>query len=265
MTDVLGNHIILALILEHLPVSSDIVSLSLADTNIRSTLLSILPHSHILKLSFVRRERLKTKHLTSGMFSILSFRHLQSLNLSGSGVTSAIIRTLLFQSKTLKVLQIVECLKIRVDSLITLFRSIVKLRHGKRELPKTDFAPLVCLDCWGINGLSLDYKYQGKKEWMYESFCSDNKNLQLLSEETDLLGIDLNIRFCPSLEHSSNDIRYRPAARYLYGLSQCELIARKHENSQIVYCETCVLRVHNGDRNRRHKCRTLEAINLDLL
>lgn len=266
MSHVLGNHIILAIVLENLPIAADIVALSRVDTNIRYTLLSILPYSRLVRLSFSQRSRLKSKHLTTGLVQISSFRYLILLNLSGTDITASTVRTLVFNSKTLQVLQIVECLKISVDSLIALFRSVVKLRFGKRDMPRDSFAPLVCLDCWGIRGLCLDYKFQGKKEWMYESFCADNRNLWTLSEETAVLGIDTNIRFCTSADHTSNDIRYRPALRYTYGVSQCELVTKSDTfDEDVALCETCILRNHNKLGNPKHKCRTPVPINLSLL
>lgn len=255
MSHVLGNPIILSSILENLTLGSDIASLCAVDVCIRQTAVIVIRHCHILRLSFSNRTRLKTKNLHSSPFDIFGYRFLVLLNLSGTGVTSAVVRNLLFDLKTLKFLQIVDCRKIDVASIINLLRTIVKLRFGKREMSRESFAPLVCLDCWGIGGLALDYKYQNKQEWFFESYCSDNRNLQTLLNEADVLGIDLNIQFCPGTDHNNlGDIRYHPAARQLWGYSNCT-ITPKQDSRPFVLCDTCILRTHNREGFRRHICR----------
>lgn len=241
-------------ILESLSSAKDIANICCLDHNIRSTALSILSHVELTTLSFAFRSRLKSKNLMKEPFDILSWHSLTCLDLSETGITAAFVRTLLMESKSLRILLIVDCKKIGCASLISLLRAISKLRFGKRELPREAFAPLVVLDCWGISGLSLDYKYQNKQEWLYESCCADNKNLQTLLTESELLGIDLNTTFCTSTDHDAiTDIRYHPAARQTCGLTACELSTFEYGS----LCDTCILRHHNKLGNPEHACRTL--------
>lgn len=267
MSSLLGNPIILSIIVENLESAVDLATLCVVDRNIRATALAIIPgHPSIEKLSFKDRGRLKSKNLTTTPFSVLHFRALRLLNLSRTGITVSIVRSLVLHSKTLRFLQIVDCRKVEVSGLISLLRSIVKSRFGKRETPKETFAPLVCLDCWGISGLLLDYKYQNRQEWLFESFCKDNKNLQTLMEEAEILGIDLNMAFCAGEDHNIvHDIRYLPVARQSWGLRQCELMVKSREDQSLVLCDTCMLREHNRWNNVRHICRQETDIEVSIL
>lgn len=264
MSGLLGNPIILSIIAENLELGADLATLCAIDRNIRATALAILPgHSGIERLSFKDRTRLKSKHLTTAPFAVLHFRRLRLLDLSRTGITVSIVRSLLLHSKTLQVLQIVDCRKVEVSGLISLLRSIVKSRFGKREVPKSAFAPIVCLDCWGVSGLLLDYKYQNRQEWLFESFCKDNKNLDLLHDEAGILGIDLNMKFCVGEDHNSvHDIRYLPVARQGWGIRQCELMLETSEVQSNILCDTCMLREHNRRNNVRHSCR--QEVNIDV-
>lgn len=261
MSDVLGNPILLMSVLANLTSAKDIASICVLNHNIRSTALSILPFSGVTRLSFNNQTNLKGKDLLTLPFTILTWKDLAILNLSRTSIGSNVVRSLLRESNSLKVLQIVECRKVDCGTLLSLLRHMYKIRYGKREDKRNLFAPICVLDCWGVSGLSLDYKYQNKQEWLYESCCADNKNLRLLLFEAELLGIDLNINFCQSPDHDTiTDVRYHPAARQMCGLSPCSLFAR--EDYDVSYCDTCILRNHNRQGNPKHKCRTPEPVPL---
>ena len=236
--DVLGNHIILQLVLESLSSAKDIATLASLSTVIRATTLSIIDHVHIERLSFARTKA-KNKHILSQLFRLLEWRNLVILDLSGTAVTSGPVRSLLLNSTSLKVLQLVGCTRVSVNSIIMLLKTMRKKAH----------APITYLDIWDIDGLRLDYKYQNTKIWMYESFCNDNRNLMSVLSAANEVSIDLNIHLCHGSGHGRHDVRYIPAVRGRLGLTQCELY-----NDPV--CETCILRRHNEAHNKAHQCRT---------
>lgn len=261
MAGILDNHIILSVVLDHLSEAADIAGISSLSSHIREVTIFSLSQTHFVELSFPPRISLMTKHLSKGIFHISTFLHLRILNLSGAGITAAAVGYVISNSKTIKALIIVNCSRVDVYSLISLFMTMSRrlVRSPREKIPS--YAPLEVLDCWGIKGLCLDFRYQGKKEWVYDSFCRDNQNFMRLQEQAAKHRIYTNIDFCSSDEHNTvHDIRWYPTARGLYGLSNCELNTLKLG----AFCELCTLRLHERAGNPVHRCRTPVPLSLEI-
>lgn len=262
MTHVLGNHIILSLVLRNLTSARDIVALAHVDRNVYATMRDILHRTPIPSLTFSKR-RIKSKNIDAkaDLFRLLSFRCLVILDLSETDVTFSSVRSLVLVSRHLKVLQVVGCKRLMASSFITFLGTLAtQIETSKRAV--SDVAPLIVLDVWDVMGMQLDYRYQGKREWMYESFCPDSKNLRTLLGITLRLNVSLNIEFCRASAHDGVvDERYRPAARQAWGVTTCEIAPMPgNEGNSASFCDTCMLKAHVQRNHRKHKCRQVTPI-----